>query len=70
MKANITNPILETWSALNAYVMVRAEETDCEQLLAEELHGRRRKKFLLRIHSRLNKLRADRERAEIMEQIR
>lgn len=64
MKKAITNPALETWLKLQDYLM-QAELGACEQLYAEELRGRKRGQFLKRIHSRINKLRAIKERAEI-----
>ncbi len=64
MKEPITNPVLRTWIALNNALRDADEET-CETLLEEEQKGRMRRRFLLRIHSRLNKARADRERLEL-----
>lgn len=55
---------LRSWNALNDAVR-GADEATCEALLKEELKGKRRKQFIKRIHSRLNKARADRERAEL-----
>ena len=57
-------PELRTWLLLND-AMQEADEAECQRLLKAELKGKRRKLFLLRIHSRLNKVRADRERAEL-----
>lgn len=57
---------LATWADLNA-CMTEAEETECLELLKLEARGRKRKQFLLRIHSRLNKVRADQERADLVE---
>jgi hypothetical protein len=42
--------------------MVNGDENLCQRLLKAELAGKARKQFLLRIHSRLNKLRRARER--------
>lgn len=64
MKKEITNPTLVSWIALNK-VIRKADEPTCEKLLKEELAGRSRSQFLKRIHSRLNKVRADRERKEL-----
>lgn len=58
------NPALKTWIALNDKLRTANEET-CEQLLQEELEGRQRKQFIRRIHSRLNRVRAERERKEL-----
>lgn len=54
-----------SWKDLNA-LLADAEEKDCQQLLASEKKGARRKQYMLRIHSRLNKVRADRERDELI----
>lgn len=64
MKKPITNPTLTSWIALNQ-VIRKADEALCQKLLKEELSGRSRKIFVKRIHSRLNKVRADRERKEL-----
>lgn len=64
MKKSVTNPALQSWLALNDAVR-GADEAKCQSLLKEELKGRKRKQFIKRIHSRLNKVRADRERAEL-----
>jgi hypothetical protein len=63
MKKPVKHPSLQTWLALNQ-ALREAGENDCHQLLKLEQGGRKRKQFLKRIHSRLNKVRADRERAE------
>lgn len=64
MKKPVANPALQSWQALNDFLR-GADEAICELLLKEELKGRKRKQFIKRIHSRLNKVRADRERAEL-----
>jgi hypothetical protein len=58
---------LSTWKNLNA-CLTGAGEDLCIKLLREEQLGKRRKQFLLRIYSRLNKVRADRERKELVEE--
>lgn len=63
-KKPVNNPALRSWLALND-ALREAGESVCKALLKEELEGRRRKCFIKRIHSRLNKVRADRERAEL-----
>lgn len=55
---------LATWTDLNA-VILTADEQLCQLLMKEELKTKRRKQFLLRIHSRFNRVRADRERREL-----
>ena len=64
-KPPIKNPNLRSWVALNNFIRA-ADETGCQQLMKEELKGRKRRQFLKRIHSRLNKVRADRERLELV----
>lgn len=64
IKKPVTNPALQTWLALND-ALRDADEDICQKLLKKELKGRKRKQFIKRIHSRLNKVRADRERAEL-----
>jgi hypothetical protein len=55
---------IRTWVELNEIIR-SADEKTCEQLLKVELDGPKRKVFALRIHSRLNRVRAARERKEI-----
>lgn len=62
--ADVTNPILKTWVALNSAIMHMSED-ECKALLEEELSGRARKNFVKRIHCRLNKIRAHKEREEL-----
>ena len=64
----MTDP-LDTWVDLNKFIM-KAGEQDCQKLLKIELKQRKRKIFALRIHSRLNKIRAARERKEILASIK
>lgn len=59
------NPVLRTWTGLNAFLKKSTEE-DCQALLQEELNGRCRFTFLKRIHHRINSLRAVRERRELI----
>ena len=56
---------LDTWTGLNAVIMTLGEEP-CAALLRRERENRRRKQFMLRIHSRINALRAKREREELI----
>ena len=55
---------LHTWVGLND-ALREADEALCQKLLNLELNGKARKQFISRIHSRLNKARADRERKEL-----
>lgn len=62
---------VETWTSLNEAIM-SADESQCAELMAVELdkdHGRRRRQFVLRIHSRMNRLRAARERTELLAEL-
>lgn len=62
---DIKEPVLRSWEALNDH-LINADEARCKELLQLEINGRKRRQFLLRIHSRLNKVRADRERLELL----
>jgi hypothetical protein len=62
------SPELASWVALNEALM-GGDMGLAQRLLKEESKGKRRKMFLLRIHSRINKLRADSERAELMRKV-
>jgi hypothetical protein len=53
-----------TWRALND-LLRDADEKTCRKLLTKERRGYKRKRFIARIFSRLNKARADRERKEL-----
>ena len=53
-----------TWQVLNL-ALLNADEQLANQMLDAEKAGKKRTRFMLRIHSRINKLRADRERIEI-----
>lgn len=53
--------MLKNWETLNDALML-GDETLAQQLLVAERKGQNRLTFTKRIHSRINKLRADRER--------
>lgn len=55
---------LSTWLLLND-VIKHADEQLCKQLMEDEQADKKRPTFIARIHSRMNKVRADRERAEL-----
>lgn len=59
-----TNP-LSSWVAMNEALKTLSEK-DCWKLLESEKKGSKRAQFLLRIHGRANKLRAERERRELL----
>ena len=69
MKLHAIDGVLATWDGLNAEIM-RFGEADCVQLIDAEKVGRNRKSFILRLHSRLNKVRAARERVELLKSLR
>lgn len=55
------SPELASWIDLNAALM-DGDLQLAERLLKEERANKKRKQFMLRIHSRINKLRAEAER--------
>ncbi len=55
---------LSSWDNLNAFIAT-ADEEACVWTMHEEMQGKRRMMFVLRIHSRVNKLRAHREREKL-----
>jgi len=62
---NHKDPVLRTWNGLNEHLR-DADEAECMRLLKLEQKGPRKSKtILLRIHSRLNIVRAHREREEL-----
>lgn len=56
---------LDSWTELND-VLRSADEKTCQRLLAAELRGKARRQFVLRIYSRYNRVRAGRERVELL----
>lgn len=64
-KPPIKNPVLKSWDKLNDYLR-DCTQTGAERLLDEEKKGRARAGFMKRIHSRINKVRAERERNELV----
>ena len=54
-----------TWRELNDKLR-DADEPTCRALLRVEQAKSKRPRFILRIHSRLNRVRADRERMELV----
>lgn len=59
------NTPLSSWVAMNE-ALKTLEEKECWKLLQKEKDGRKRAQFMLRIHGRANKLRAERERRELL----
>jgi len=64
-KKTVADPALRTWRDLNDAIR-DASEADCERLLKLEKAGRKRQQFVMRIFSRLNRVRADRERQDLL----
>jgi hypothetical protein len=64
-KTETGDPALRTWIGLNKKLM-KSNEAMCARLLEIERANRDRKMFKLRIHSRMNILRAQRERRELL----
>jgi hypothetical protein len=60
----MTSAVSKEWKALNDQLR-EADEPVCRQLLEKELSGSCRQRYLLRIHSRLNYVRAHAERAAL-----
>ena len=65
-REEVINSALRTWADLNDYMRL-ANEEQCREILEMEKNGKARKQFIRRIHCRLNKVRAARERAELLE---
>ena len=63
-QTDLTKPF-DKWNDLNAVVVSIDSESVLKSMLDVESDGPNRTSFMLRIHSRLNKIRADRERMEI-----
>jgi hypothetical protein len=60
----MASAVSKEWKALNDQLR-EADEPVCRQLLEKELDGSCRQRYLLRIHSRLNYVRAHAERATL-----
>lgn len=56
---------LASWANLNE-ALREADEATTKGLLAREKKDKKRVQYLLRIHARFNKVRAARERAELL----
>lgn len=57
-------PDFDSWNSLNEVIM-KADEVTVEAMLKKAKKDGRPLAYLKRMHSRLNKLRADRERLEL-----
>lgn len=55
------------WTDLNE-ILIQSDLETSTKLLEAERAGRRRKQFMLRIHSRINKLRAADEREKLIKE--
>lgn len=58
---------LDSWQALQASIHELGEK-EIEKLMAEELKTRKRRHMVMRLHSKFNRLRADRERQALIKQ--
>jgi hypothetical protein len=56
--------LLKNWNTLNEHLLALSEEA-VAALLAAERAGRNRLTFVLRLHSRLNRMRRERERSAL-----
>ena len=66
MSSKSTNPNpLSSWVVMNE-ALKTIDEKECWKLLEQEKKGQQRAQFMLRIHGRANKLRAERERRELL----
>ena len=54
-----------SWTELNEWLKAASERDVAKALATEQKRKPRRAQFVKRIHSRLNKIRADRERREL-----
>lgn len=59
---------LDTWESLNR-MLLDTTLTEAKKLLALEKAGRKRRNFVFRIHSRINKLRANEERVALLQEL-
>lgn len=59
------SPALDSWNGLNE-ILMDITEKECITLLKVEQKNLNRPTFVKRIHSRINRMRAERERAELM----
>ena len=60
----------KSWAKLNEELMGCSNLKVLFKMLETEKKGKARKQFLSRIHSRINKVRADAERAELTKVVR
>ena len=63
--AKVIAEVLGNWVACNEFLR-SCTEADAAALLKTEQAGKRRVQYLMRIHSKMNKERARRERAELL----
>lgn len=66
-KKSQSHGALRSWKDLNN-AMRLADEAVCQRLIEQEKAGKNRSNFILRIHSRINKVRRERERREILKE--
>jgi hypothetical protein len=66
MTRKIASHVPRAWADLNELLMATTNEKTLEALITKEKAGENRPTFIKRIHARLNKVRADRERRELL----
>lgn len=59
--------MLRNWDTLQEYLR-SATEADCERIMNMERRSANRHTFIMRIHARINRLRARRERGDLLRQ--
>lgn len=62
----MSNVLNMTWLQFNAAIMKMQDEGKVHALICREQKGKRRPMYLLRLHSRFNKLRTQREKSELL----
>lgn len=74
MKVEEADKILNSWSSINSYLIsineaedLQTKEKDLKQLLEREQKKGKRRQFLIRVHQKYTRVRAARERTEILE---
>lgn len=60
----------DSWLELNRLVMALKDERRLKAMLDAELRSKARRNYVLRIHNRYNRVRGERERAELERALR
>ena len=64
------NILTMPWAEFNQQLMQLVDEKQVHALLVKEQHGQRRLAYLMRLHSRFNKLRSQREKGALLNPVR